>query len=190
MVKPSLGRDFFANMYATTSDPWNFATSSYEHEKYAATIAALDGRRFASALEIGCSIGVLTALLAQSCDALLAIDINPRALAAARERCAALSNVRFAEMVFPEQTPAECFEAIIVSEVAYYWSAADLTRAIDYIADAAAGGTVELVHFLPRVPEYLRDGDEVHAAFLADPRFRSVRAQRAERYRIDVLAVR
>jgi hypothetical protein len=41
------------------------------------------------------------------------------------------------------------------------------------------------VHFLPKVPEYPRDGDDVHAAFLADPRFMHAEAYRAERYRLD-----
>ena len=42
-------------------DPWEFETSEYEAAKYDATIAALEGRRYATGLEIGCSIGVLTA---------------------------------------------------------------------------------------------------------------------------------
>ncbi len=189
--KPSLDRAFFAAMYADTIDPWHFATSAYEREKYQATLAALGGARFASALEIGCSVGVLTALFAASCDRLTAIDINERALAAAGERCAGLPGVRFEQMAFPHEAPGGRFDAIIVSEVAYYWSDADLARAIDVIADAArGGGTVELVHYLPRVQEYLRDGDAVHTAFLNDERFVPVRAHRAERYRIDVLEVR
>ncbi len=46
------------------------------------------------------------------------------------------------------------------------------------------------MHWLPPVPDYPRSGDAAHEAFLADPRFRRVRGARAERYRIDVLAVR
>jgi SAM-dependent methyltransferase len=187
MGKASLGPEFFADMYADSPDPWNFAASPYERAKYAATIDALNGERFRSAFEIGCSVGVLTTLLAASCDRLLSIDVNERALTAARERNAHLPHVRFARMTFPLETPRERFDAIIVSEVAYYWSDEDLTRAIDWIARAAAGGTVELVHFLPKVDEYVRAGDAVHAAFLADPRLRPIRARRAERYRIDVL---
>lgn len=190
MFQPSLGPAYFADVYADSSDPWNFETSPYENAKYRATIDALDRRRFASAFEIGCSVGVLTAMLAAQCERLLSIDINERALATARERCAHLPNVRFAQMMFPLETPAERFDAVIVSEVAYYWSDADLARAIDAIAGAARGGIVELVHFLPRVNDYLRDGDAVHAAFLADSRFQPVHARRADRYRIDVLRVR
>jgi SAM-dependent methyltransferase len=189
MDLPSLDEDYFAHVYAATSDPWDFATSPYENAKYRATIEALAGRQFTSGLEIGCSVGVLTTMLANSCDALLAIDINARALEAARTRCASLDNVRFERMMFPREAPAGPFDLIVVSEVAYYWSDADLRAAIDSIARAARGGTVELVHFLPKVDDYLRDGDAVHAAFLADPRFARVRHVRADRYRIDVVSV-
>ena len=190
MVEPSLGPDYFARVYAESSDPWSFETSPYENAKYRATIEALGRRRFVSAFEIGCSVGVLTAMLAARCDRLLSVDINERALTAARERCANLSNVRFERLAFPHDVPAETFDGIIVSEVAYYWSDDDLARAIDVIARTGAGGTVELVHFLPRVDDYLRDGDAVHEAFLADSRFSRTFSQRADRYRIDVLRIR
>jgi SAM-dependent methyltransferase len=187
--KPSLDAAYFARVYAESADPWAFATSAYEREKYDATLAALGGERFASAFEIGCSIGVLSARLARVCDALLAVDINARALAAARERCAALDNVRFAPMAVPREFPDERFDLIVVSEVAYYWSDDDLRLAIDRIAGAAPGGTVELVHFLPHVEDYVRSGDAVHEAFLRDPRFTRVRHARAEKYRLDLLRV-
>jgi len=187
MGQPSLDRDYFARVYAGAVDPWNFARSPYENEKYRATIEALGGQRFGSAFEIGCSVGVLTAMLAARCDSLLSIDINERALDAARARCAHIPSVRFELMVFPREGPAGRFDLIVVSEVAYYWSDDDLAAAIDFVAQAAAGGTVELVHFLPRVDDYVRDGDAVHAAFLADPRFVPLRRTRAEKYRIDVL---
>jgi SAM-dependent methyltransferase len=189
MGQSSLDEDYFARVYATTADPWSFATSPYENEKYRATLEALAGRRFQSGLEIGCSIGVLTAMVARSCDSLLAIDINETALDAARARCAGLANVRFERMTFPRDVPAGAFDLVLVSEVAYYWSDDDLRAALDVIARAAAGGIVELVHFLPKVDDYVRDGDAVHAVFLADPRFRLDRHVRAERYRIDVLRV-
>jgi SAM-dependent methyltransferase len=190
MGQPSLDRDYFARVYAETSDPWDFATSAYENAKYDATIAALGSERFGAAFEIGCSVGVLTAMLATRCGTLLSVDINERALEAARSRCARLPHVRFALMQFPQTRPAGRFDLVVLSEVAYYWSDEDLGAAIDFIASAASGGTLELVHFLPKVDDYVRDGDAVHAAFLADARFAPLRAQRAERYRIDVLHVR
>ena len=190
MGQPSLGREYFARVYAQTSDPWDFAASPYENAKYRATIDALGGRRFGTVFEIGCSVGVLTAMLAARCDALLAVDINERALEAARTRCADVPNVRFAALDFPHERPPGHFDLIVISEVAYYWSDDDLAAAIDFCASAAHGGELELVHFLPKVDDYVRDGDAVHAAFTGDARFARLLGRRAERYRIDVLRVR
>ncbi len=188
-MKASLDRSYFEKLYEHEADPWHFETSAYEREKYDATIAMLDGMHFKSGFEIGCSIGVLTARLASVCDALLAVDINARALAVARSRCANLPQVSFAEMAFPGEFPAGRFDLTVVSEVAYYWSDGDLNLAIERIAESTSGGTLELVHFLPVVEEYVRTGDAVHDIFLADTRFSLIRQLRAERYRIDVLAV-
>ena len=91
-MRPRLTADYFDELYAGDPDPWGFETSAYEQAKYAATIDALEGRRYAGALEIGCSIGVLTARLAEHCDALLAVDAAQAAAdaraRAARRRCA------------------------------------------------------------------------------------------------------
>ena len=189
MAERSLGADYFEAVYARDPDPWRFATSAYEQAKYGATVAALGGARFGAGFEIGCSIGVLTARLAAHCERLLAVDLNERALAAARARCAGLEHVAFARMEVPREFPAGRFDLVVVSEVAYYWSDADLRAARDAIARAAPGGIVELVHWLPVVPDYPRTGDAAHEAFLADPRFARLHGARSERYRIDVLRV-
>ena len=84
-MSPRLRAAYFEELYARDPDPWDFATSEYEAAKYDATIAAL-APRYASALEVGCSIGVLTARLAERCERLLAIDVAEGALAHARER--------------------------------------------------------------------------------------------------------
>jgi SAM-dependent methyltransferase len=185
----SLDAAYFESLYARSPDPWDFAQSEYERAKYRATVAALDGLSFGRALEVGCSVGVLTEMLAPRVTSLLAVDVNERALVTARERCAVLPNVEFARANLPHEFPSGAFDLIVVSEVGYYWSPRDLATAIDLIARAAAGGFVELVHYLPKVEAYPSSGDAVHAAFLADERFSRQRAARAERYRLDLLAV-
>src|ERR1039457_5637267 len=82
----SCGASHFERLYAASDDPWHFRTSPYERKKYAATLAALPSRRFASALEVGCSIGELTSLLATRCNSLIGIDIAEAPLVAARAR--------------------------------------------------------------------------------------------------------
>ena len=88
---PSLTVSYFDALYAASPDPLDFETSPYEAEKYAATLAALPRPRYRRALEVGCAIGVLTALLAPRCDALLALDGAEAALDRARRRVAASS---------------------------------------------------------------------------------------------------
>ena len=191
MASPqSLSEAYFRDVYAASDDPWHFETSAYEAEKYRATIEMLGPTPFRRGLEIGCSIGVLTGDLAACCETLVAIDIDERPLASARQRCADRTNITFARATVPRDVPAGTFDLVVISEVGYYWSDVDLARVRDLVVRSGAGTTVLLVHYLPRVDAYLRDGDAVHGAFLDDGRFESVRSQRAERYRIDLLRVR
>ncbi|MGB3618188.1 MAG: SAM-dependent methyltransferase [Catalinimonas sp.] len=191
MKKPqSLPPDYFERMYAADPDPWGFETRPYEREKYAATLAALPQRRYGRALEIGCSIGVLTKRLEAHCDHLLAVDVNERALAKARERCADLPHVHFERRFLPEEFPDGTFDLILVSEVGYYWAGDDFERAHELIWERLApGGTLLLVHWTPHVDDYPLTGDEVHEAFLAQVgrRWQHRMGQRHDTYRLDVL---
>jgi SAM-dependent methyltransferase len=189
IVMTSLDVEYFDTVYRTSTDPWNFATSEYEHRKYAATLRALGPRRFERTLEIGCSIGVLSGMLADRTDELVAIDVSASAIRSARARNAGRANASFSEMSFPREYPTGHFDLVVVSEVAYYWAPSDLGLAIDRIALVACGGFVELVHYLPKVEDYPLSGDEVHEFFLQDARFQIVRSVREDRYRLDVLAV-
>jgi len=189
--KKSLNLDYFNDIYDRSEDPWNFETSAYEAAKYAATIAALPNKQEERVLEVGCSIGVLTRLLAQRCTHLLAIDVSQKALDIATRRCEHVRNVTFKKASFPKELPADQFNLIMVSEVAYYLSAADWKAAIGALYERlVSGGHIVLVHWLPEVPDYPQTGDEVHDRFeqLMRDKMKSVFSNRAENYRIDVWA--
>lgn len=109
--------EHFRQIYARNADPWAFQTSAYEQEKYQRTLAALGGRRFRSGFEPGCSIGVLTRLLATRCDALLAADIVEEPLCTARKLCVDLPWVRFTRLSVPDEWPDGHFDLIVLSEV-------------------------------------------------------------------------
>ena len=191
----TLPPDYFDHVYQANRDPWNFETSPYEREKYAATLAALPHPHYAEAFEIGCSLGVLTARLAPRCGHLLAVDVSEVALAQARARCAALPQVEIKLMQVPNEFPGQSFDLILLSEVGYYWSAADLACATDkLIASLRPGGQLLLVHWTPPVHDYPLTGDDVHNFFLshaaeAGP-LRSLTTQRHENYRLDLLEKR
>jgi predicted TPR repeat methyltransferase len=84
MKRSPLPTDYFRDLYAERTDPWNLSSSDYEREKYLATLAALPKRNYQNGFEAGCAIGVLTRLLAQRADKLLAVDLEDAALQQAR----------------------------------------------------------------------------------------------------------
>lgn len=181
--------DYFRDLYRDEDDPWGFATSPYEAAKYRATLDALPRERYRSALEIACSIGVFTELLAERCDAVLAIDVSEEALARAAERCACLPHVRFAACDLASEFPPGPFELVTFCEVGFYFGPRDLARIRDEIATALLpGGDVVLVHWTPLVEGHAQTADDVHESFLGDRRFAARAAARAETYRLDVLA--
>ena len=149
MAERSLPAAYFEGIFAGDADPWDLATSPYEAAKFDRTIAALSARRAAFALEVGCAGGVLTERLTAVCDRLLAIDVSPTALERARQRLSGRRNIRFAAAAFPRDCPVlDRLDLVVLSEVAYYWSDADLDLAAQRIADGLVeGGRVLLVHW-------------------------------------------
>lgn len=158
-----LERDYFEDLYAADEDPWRFATSAYEQDKYAQTVAALEGRRFSRGLEVGCSIGVLTERLDGVCDELVAVDVSERAVATAHERLAGRAGVEVERRSLPEEVPDGPFDLIVCSEVLYYFDAELLSRLLDeLVARLEAGGSLLAVHWRPETRTYPLRGDEVH----------------------------
>lgn len=185
----SLPPGCFEALYARDPDPWRFATSAYERAKYDATLAALPRPRYAAALEVGCSIGVLTARLAERCERLLAVDVVEAALAEARRRGRDLPQVRFARRRLPGETPEGRFDLVLLSEVAYCWDADDLARAAGYLADALApGGDLLLVRWI-KATNYPLSGDDAAEGLIraVAPFAAATASARTESYRLDLL---
>ena len=181
--------DYFDGLYAADPDPWRFASSEYERGKYAATLAALPPRRFATALEIGCSIGVLTSQLAARCDDLLALDVAEAALAQARARCPQdrYPGVRFERRAVPDAWPDGRFDLMVFSEVLYYLDAAGIrVVAAQAMAALNPGGCILLVHYLGGT-DYPSTGDEAATGFIAASGLSPAFAVREPMYRIDRL---
>lgn len=180
---------YFDAVYASDPDPWKFASSAYERDKYAVTLAALPRPRYARALEIGCSIGVLTRELARRCDAILAVDVAQAPLTQARRRCADLPNVRFEQMFVPEQWPEGTFDLVVLSEVVYYLHAEDVTRLASRVdRSLTPGGAAVLVHWT-EATDYPLTGDQAADLFI-DAMGASMRVFRKDRhlhFRLDVL---
>ncbi len=189
----------FERLYQADADPWGYATDPYEQAKYRRTLDALGGGRFARALDVGCSIGVFTALLAPRCDAVTALDPSPTAVARAADRLGGQSNVQFVVGAVPERLPDGPFDLVVCSEVLYYLSPDSLIETLLGIEQRlVAGGSLVAVHFRagrlrrlmparrrrPAPPAPLT-GDEVHALLRTHTRLATVHQERHARYLLD-----
>jgi SAM-dependent methyltransferase len=155
--------EHFERLARESADPWGYASSDYEQGKYRLTLDYLP-ERTGRTLELACSIGVFTAMLAPRCESLVAVDFSPTAVGRARRRVAGLDQVEVLERRLPEQMPSGPFDTIVCAEVLYYWSAdlvRDGLRRIE--AALAPGGTMLAVHWRHPDPRRELTGDDVHA---------------------------
>jgi cyclopropane fatty-acyl-phospholipid synthase-like methyltransferase len=188
--RPTLRPEYFDGLYTADLDPWKFETSPYERGKYTLTLNAMPKPRYRSALEVGCSIGVLTRSLASRCDAVVAIDAAQTPLAEARRRCADLPGVRFEQMFVPDEWPGGVFELILLSEVIYYLSREDVARLASRVTRSLSrGGSVILVHWTGPT-NYPLGGDEAATLFIEriQPTCVLKRGDRYRQFRLDVLS--
>ena len=163
---PTRNVAYFEKLYTANPDPWNFADSAFEQQKYFATINMLGGRHFSRGLEIGCSIGVLTKLLAEHCDKLLAVDFVAQALVQAAARCAGESHVTFECMRVPQTWPAGQFDLIVLSEILYFLQPADIACLAALANDSLmAGGALLLVNYTEDIDEPC-SGEEAAEIFM------------------------
>jgi len=164
----ALPMDYFDDLYARHDDPWGFTDRWYEQRKRALTVAALPAPTYPRALEIGGSIGVLTAELAPRCDSLLSIDISQAAVDRARARLADQPHVTVERADAGAALPDGPFDLIVLSEVGYYLAPDGLELLLDRMEAALApDGTVLLCHWRHPVGDYPMSGDAVHEAMAA-----------------------
>jgi SAM-dependent methyltransferase len=154
----------FEAKYRQSGDPWNFNGSRYERDRYELTLRSLMRARYRRAFEPGCSIGVLTATLAERCDELRAIDIAPSAVAMARKRGADFAHVAISCANLAARCPKGPFDLIVFSELGYYFRETQLKRIAESLAaELEAGGELIGVHWLGTSEDHLLHGDRVHA---------------------------
>lgn len=188
MTLRSHDKAYFDALYAAHSDPWDFRSSPYEHQKYAATCATLSGRHYEAALEVGCSIGELSVRIAPICTSFLGVDIAEAPLVQARHRCAHIPGAQFRQAMLPRDWPSGTYDLIVLSEVLYFFSAAEigmlarLTR-----TSLRRNSRIILVNWLGST-ETPQPGDVAADCFIRLADLPIVHTTREPLYRLDVLA--
>jgi len=174
----TLQPQYFAERWAGDDDPWRIAERWYERRKRDLLMAALPRERFPRALEVGCAAGHLTWRLALRCDALLAVDVDPRAVELTRaqvERPAGrhlgqqpAGTVVVEQRWLPQDWPAGDLDLVVLSEVGYYLGADDLAELVGLVVESLDDdGVVLACHWRHEAPGYPGDAAGVHAAIAA-----------------------
>jgi predicted TPR repeat methyltransferase len=185
-IIPRVYRSYFEYLYTISSDPWEYGSSAYETAKYCRTINAMEGRTYSRALEVGCSTGIFTEMLAPHCEEITAVDISALAVRRARRRLVRFSHVDVRRRTLPEHMPQGPYDLIICSEVLYYWSPGLLEDALRaFEAALSPGGVLLAVHGRFESHTCPLTGDEVHDLLQQRFRLHNSFSVAEPRYRLD-----
>ncbi|WP_024477133.1 bifunctional PIG-L family deacetylase/class I SAM-dependent methyltransferase [Arthrobacter sp. CAL618] len=185
---PTPSSGVFERLHADTDDPWGLKDRFYERRKRSVALALLPRERFAASLELGCSIGVLSAELAARTDSLLALDISPTAVAATQERLSDYPEATARVASVPRNWPSGQFDLIVISEVGYFLSRTQLLDVVARaVASLAADGVILLCHWRHPIDGWELDGDTVHELFRSASSLAVFAEHREEDFRIDLL---
>jgi SAM-dependent methyltransferase len=115
-------RSEFEHKYRSTGDYFGYRSSAYERDKYRRTLDLLTAWRTgtASALEIGCSVGVFTAMLAPRFTCVTAVDIAQEALVLAAKEVSGAGDVSYVRSDIASLALGSTFDVILCAEVLMY----------------------------------------------------------------------
>ncbi len=173
---------YFDALYSDSSDPWQYQTRWYEKRKRDMCLAVLPQAKYNNAIELGCGNGVFSECLAHRCQALVSIDGNANAVQHAKQRLKALSHIKVIHGIIPHalSTLAEsplyayplsdtsltnktAFDLIVISEILYYLSPADVDSVILWVKqNLAVDGTLLCCHWRYAIDGFDMTGDIVH----------------------------
>lgn len=179
-----------------SEDPWAYG-SPYEQLKYRRTLGLLPDKPIGKAMELACSEGRFTELLAPRVGQLIAADISETALQRARLRCCAHGNVDWRRLDLFDDALPDGLDLIVCSEVLYDLADRDaLARVGKRLAAALApGGHLLSAHAFVLKDEPGHTGYDWDAAFgakviaetlAATPGLALERSVQNELYRVDL----
>lgn len=154
----------FEDIHSAGHEPWSFSERGVEtlrHERLTDLVSSLAPRRL---LDLGCSLGQMTARLATLPTNVYAMDVSPTAVRRARERLRDAAAVPVPGFVSGDATQlpfgAQTFDVILASDGLYSWQLDidDRATALGQIHHALAPGghAVLTEHMRPdRFPDYI-----------------------------------
>jgi SAM-dependent methyltransferase len=179
--------EHFEQLYRLSDDPWATRARWYEARKRALTLACLPKAQYEAGFEPGCANGELSAALASRCRTLLVSDLNATAVELARNRLRALPQVHVEQRAMPHQWPQQRFDLVVISELAYYLSAADLKVLLGHIIDSLVpDATLLACHWRRSIEANGQSAERIHAAFNARPELTRLVSHREDDFILEV----
>ncbi len=178
--------NFFESLYQNNPDPWHFASSTYELNRYKRICEIVHHQKPSYVFEAGCSIGILTEQLAHLAEFVEAIDISSTATLAAQIRCCELRNVRIQWGSLGNYSIPSKADLIILSEIGYYFSREEWRNIIKNIATTCTPPFYLLAsHWLGTSADHILSGDEVHSIIHSLGIFELKHSERNKDFRLD-----
>jgi 2-polyprenyl-3-methyl-5-hydroxy-6-metoxy-1,4-benzoquinol methylase len=112
-------QDKLKRVFRRGADPYQYATSPYELARFERMAGLLAGRRFHSALEVGCAEGHFTKTLAGICDRVTALDLSEAALQRARQ-LVGQPHVEWVQANVRTWQPEKSYDLMVMAEMLYY----------------------------------------------------------------------
>jgi protein-L-isoaspartate O-methyltransferase len=139
---------WFEYIYSKRYNPWNNDTDIYHLAQYQCTLNSLPRSHYDNVLEIGCSVGVFTSMIAERANTVHGIDISSQAIERARKRCKHLSHVSFEATDLLKFESHRQYDLICAAEVLYFM-AQNRAQIVDVVKQVASslsyGGQVVTV---------------------------------------------
>jgi SAM-dependent methyltransferase len=172
--------------YAGRDDPYGYELGGYDLDRYERLLGMLGDRRFGRGLDMGCSVGVLSELLAPRCDELVAVDISEAAVVRARERLSDHRHVTVERRTLPAEIPEGPFDLIVCADVAEYWDRGSWIGAIRSIEERLSPGGVLLASFWrPYTRSHVQPGDAAAATLRRRSSLRRVAGWIGPKHRLE-----
>lgn len=163
MSGQSIDNKYFEELYRDSDDPWAMRSCWYERRKRALLLACLPKEHYGAIFEPGCATGETSLALAPRCDYLLSCDMNERAVVLTRERLAGIPYAHVRQGALPDSWPTESFDLIVLNELGYYLSAADLAQVIrQSLSSLKPGGQLLACHWRAPIDGVPLSAEQVH----------------------------
>ena len=196
ILPPARDRSAYWNAVYRTADPWSYG-SPYEQLKYQRTLSLLPARPIRQAVEVACSEGRFSAMLAPRVEHLVASDVSSTALQRAKARCSALPNIEVRRLDFFDEPLPHGLDLLVCSEVLYFSADhTELARVAGRLAASLApGGHLLAAHAYLLKDDLTRTGFDwdspfgakvIGEAFATTPGLALERSLQTELYRIDL----